>query len=178
MLFVRIGSEFRFQKFLAVGLTMLSAFELHLTSEEYTDKNLQKMDLQSDLLDEVKRPDNRRAGLKRSAVEIVKDAKNLKTQSKYDKVWTDFITFHNQATVEELNEEMFLQYFDFLINTKQYVHSTLWSVFSMLNSECRSRCGPRLNDYFRLMSLIKFIRKKDMHQNRVQHFPWKRLKPL
>ena len=47
----------------------------------------------------------------------MKDAKNLKTQSKYYKVWTEFINFHDQATVEELNEEMFLQYFDFLITT-------------------------------------------------------------
>lgn len=38
-----------------------------------------------DLIDEIKRPDNRRAGLKLSAVEIIKDAKNLKTQSKHDK---------------------------------------------------------------------------------------------
>ena len=71
------------------------------------------MELESDLFDEVKRHDNRRAGLKRTEKQSI--------QYKASKVWTEFINFHDQATTEELNDEMFLQYFDFLINTKQYV---------------------------------------------------------
>ena len=58
-----------------------------------------------------------------------------------------------------LTEEVFLQHFDFLINTKEYAHSTLWTIFSMLNSECQSRRGLKLNDYFRHASLVKSTEK-------------------
>lgn len=92
---------------------------------------------------------------KRTTEEIMRDAKRLKSQSKYDKAWDEFLMYHKNPNVSNMTEEMFLQYFDYLINHKNYVFSTLWSVFSMLNSESQTRCGPKLNDYFKLISLIK-----------------------
>lgn len=93
---------------------------------------------------------------KRSAEEIMKDAKHLKTQNKYDKSWQNFLEYHdNETDIRNFNEETFLQYFDFLIREKGFAYSTLWSIFSMLNSESQRRCGPKLNDFPRLVSLIK-----------------------
>lgn len=131
------------------------------------------MDLENDLFNEIKRPDNssytrRRAGLKWSTMKIIKDAKKLKTQSKqaYDKIWTEFIDFHDQAIVEELNEEMFLQYFGFLVNTKQYGQSsTLWAVFFDVKFGMQKQVWTK-------------VERKNMRRNRVQHFPQKRLLKL
>ena len=94
-------------------------------------------------------------GQKRTAAMILKDAKSLKTQSKYDQAWDNFCRFNDNADVRELTEEIFIQYFDYLIREKKFVYSTLWSIFSMLNSESQVRSGPKLNDYARLILLIK-----------------------
>lgn len=129
------------------SLALLSAFKTSFPRQEV--QNLFKMDVNLAGLDE------KMVQKKRSADEIMKDVKKLKTQNKYDKNWNLMLEFHNNPDIKELTEEMFLQYFDFLINEKKYAHSTLWSIYSMLNSESQLRCGPKLNEFFRLITLIK-----------------------
>lgn len=97
---------------------------------------------------------------KRNVTDIMKDAKQLKTQGRYDKSWDLFMAYHDKPSINEIDEEKFLQYFDMLIHEKKMACSTLWSNFSMLNSESQSRCGPKLNEYSRLIRLIK-ARERD-----------------
>jgi hypothetical protein len=48
------------------------------------------------------------------------ESKHLKTQPKYAKSWMDFLKFHDNPDVAVLDEEIFLQYFNFLIRDKSY----------------------------------------------------------
>ena len=57
---------------------------------------------------------------KRSVQEIMRDAKHLKTQSRYDKAWDSFMAYHNHPDIKEVDEEKFIQYFDMLINEKKF----------------------------------------------------------
>ena len=152
-------------------MNLESAFQVSNFNANTTNSFDMKIDFDDDLLTDEVRPTNR----KRSAEEIMKCAKHLKTQKKYDKCWEDFMKFHEEPKIESLNEEMFLQYFDFLIETKSYAYSTLWSIFSMLNSESQIRCGPKMNDYFRLITLIK-SKETDINRNKEERLPRKILK--
>ena len=56
--------------------------------------------------------------LKRDAEEILRDAKKLKSHGRYEKAWHQFRAFHEDPTVADVTELMFLQYFDHLIKEK------------------------------------------------------------
>ena len=137
-----------------------SVFSFEPSLEELRQDSYWDMSIKSDLLDSItdsvtyQEPQSTMPK-KRSVQEIMRDAKHLKTQSRYDKAWDSFMAYHNHPDIKEVDEEKFIQYFDMLINEKKFVCSTLWSHFSMLNSESQSLCGPKLNDFHRLMGLIK-----------------------
>ena len=63
---------------------------------------------------------NTQVPIKRSAEDTMRGTMNiqqLKIQKKYDN-WENFMKFHEHSKIDNLNEEMFLQYFDYLIETK------------------------------------------------------------
>lgn len=105
--------------------------------------------------DAIANSNNHDKPLKRTVEEIMRNSKRLKTQGRYTKAWNEFIAFSDNPVFKYINEDLYLQYFDYLIKEKKYCFSTLWSTYSMLNSESQIQGGPKLNIYYRLINLIK-----------------------
>ena len=88
-----------------------------------------------------------------NAVESIKE----KSRSKYVKAWEAFKKY-NEAVDFEIcmpEEETFLNYFKHLRSDLQYSSSTIWTIYSMINSVCKGKYGKCLQKYPRITSLLK-----------------------
>ena len=111
-----------------------SVFSFEPSLEELRQDSYWDMSIKSDLLDSItdsvtyQEPQSTMPK-KRSVQEIMRDAKHLKTQSRYDKAWDSFMAYHNHPDIKEVDEEKFIQYFDMLINEKKFVFNPMVSFF-------------------------------------------------
>ena len=85
--------------------------------------------------------------------EIYKELGPGKSESVYKKRWEEFISY---VGTEEPQEAEFAKYFSHLKNDKKFKSSSLWSVYSILNSYNKRLYGKSLKDsYPRLLLLLK-----------------------
>lgn len=75
------------------------------------------------------------------------------SQELYSKRWGEFIIFIGEQRNPE--ETDFLQYFNSLRNNKKYKASTLWTIYSMLNSVYQKYYGKKLQNWPRITQLLK-----------------------
>jgi len=92
---------------------------------------------------------------KRSVNEILEQINPLKSAKRYEESWSKFIKFNNGIVPEKLHEDIFIQYFDYLRNEKQYASSTLWSVYSIINHKVQIMYGQKLQTMPRLTIQLK-----------------------
>lgn len=92
--------------------------------------------------------------MKRSAQNIIQELRPVKSAKRYDTAWKDFIEY-SKLDDQIPSEEHFIEYFDHLRNTKQYASSTMWSVYSMLNTNFQLMSGKKLQIFPRLQILLK-----------------------
>ena len=81
-----------------------------------------------------------------------------KSRLLYGKAWIRFRNHFKCSDEFESRmptEEEFLSYFGFLRKEKQHSSSSLWTIFSMLNSVCKGKYGIPLQTYHRLRCIIK-----------------------
>ena len=89
-----------------------------------------------------------------------KATKSIKQKSRttYERAWMRFRNHFKCSDEFESRmptEEEFLSYFGFLRREKQHSSSSLWTIFSMLNSVCKGKYGIPLQTYPRLRCIIK-----------------------
>ena len=103
--------------------------------------------------------------MKRSAEMIIKEIGPLSTGKRYEDRWQEFIQHQNLNEDTPPKEDHFVEYFDYLRNTKKYASSTLWSIYSMLNNKVQLNFGFKLQKFPRITLLLKsyeagYTRKK------------------
>lgn len=80
--------------------------------------------------------------MKRSSEEIINNINPMKSVNKYETRWKQFEDFQKLNAAEFPNEENFLQYFDYLENSKCHslplVHFGKFSQKSTININCVS----------------------------------------
>ena len=89
-----------------------------------------------------------------------KATKSIKQKSRttYERAWMRFRNHFKCSDEFESRmptEEEFLSYFGFLRKEKQHSSSSLWTIFSMLNSVCKGKYEIPLQTYPRLRCIIK-----------------------
>jgi len=91
---------------------------------------------------------------KRSAAEILEKINPIKSTKRYEDTWNKFIKYTG-CLPDKLCEEIFIQYFDYLRNEKQFASSTLWTEYSMLNYKVKILYGQKLQMMPRLTMQLK-----------------------
>ena len=84
------------------------------------------------------------------------------SRGRYKKVWEEFTRFSNSSDDFEKrmpSENELLEYFQHLRNKKKNSSSTLWTVYSMLNSVCKGKYSERLQKFPRITALLKSYNK-------------------
>ena len=89
---------------------------------------------------------------KRGVDEILNETIPKNSKELYVKRWLDFMDFMG-APSRRPNEDDYLQYFDFLHNEKKA--SSIWSIYSSLNSIHQREFGEKLQVYPRVTQLLK-----------------------
>ena len=112
--------------------------------------------------------------MKRTSSEILSEIVPLKSKSKYDKRWEEYKEYIGN---NEPSEENLIQFFDYLRKEKHYECSTIWSIYSMINSKMQLNHGLKLQNFSRITALLKsyevgYIRKtaKTFTQEQFQQF--------
>ena len=100
--------------------------------------------------------------MKRSAEMIIKEIGALYTGKRYEDRWQEFI-LHQQSNKKDMppTEDHFVEYFDYLKNTKKYASSTLWTIYSMLNNKLQLNFGFKLQKFPRITLLLKLYEAGD-----------------
>ena len=98
--------------------------------------------------------------MKRSALEIFDASLNVrKTQAKYDIEWQRFVRFlelPERPTINDITEEMIVQYLDFLHTELELAPTTVWSSFSKVDTTYQDMGGSKLQDkYPRSLKVLK-----------------------
>lgn len=91
-----------------------------------------------------------------AALESVKD----KSRAVYMKTWREFRDFFDNNISSEFDERMpteseFLAFFRDLRVNKKRASSSMWTVFSMINSTCKAKYGLNLQTFPRITTLLK-----------------------
>lgn len=93
----------------------------------------------------------------REVDEIINEEMAPKTsKQKYDQEWKRFLDF---SKTDSPCENHYLQYFDTLRRVKNYKASTLWTIYSILNSNHQMRVGGKLQQWPRITKLLKGYNK-------------------
>ena len=100
--------------------------------------------------------------VRKSTEEIMNGAAPLKSAYRYDQEWHKFEEFRGNS--DEPGEEEYLQYFDYMHESKKFKASTLWKMYGILNSNHQRKYGLRLQYWPRLKKLLNrynqgYIRK-------------------
>ena len=99
------------------------------------------------------------SGLKVYTDDLVFEGIKEKSRAKYKKAWNQFQDYHGEAREEfetrMPTEEEFLSYFKHLWNDQGYSSSTMWTLYSMVNSVCKGKYGSCLQKHPRITSLLK-----------------------
>ena len=90
---------------------------------------------------------------RRAVEDILGETIPKKSKKLYTKRWEDF-KIYLQSDAEP-TEDDYLQYMDWLKKEKKYQASTIWTIYSMLNSAHQNYYGKRLQDFRRLQTLLK-----------------------
>ena len=80
------------------------------------------------------------------------------SRGRYKKVWEEFKGFSSSSNDFERrmpSENELLEYFKHLRNEKKSSSSTLWMVYSMLNSVCKGKYSECLQKFLRITALLK-----------------------
>ena len=85
--------------------------------------------------------------------EILKELIPQKSTHAYEKCWSDFRAFCH--TAGEPQEEDYLRYFHFLRKEKGLKGSSIWSMYSRLNSFHQRTFGTKLQKWPRITMLLK-----------------------
>ena len=80
------------------------------------------------------------------------------SRGRYLKTWADFKAFSDQS--DEFDNRMpteseFVEFFKHLRTNKKSSSSSLWTIYSMLNSVCKGKYSERLQKFPRITSLLK-----------------------
>lgn len=102
---------------------------------------------------------------KRSVEDILESVNPIKSKKSYDKAWEEFQIFSNKEG--KPGEDEFIQYFDYLKNTKRFASSSIWSHYSMLNNKYQLLYGEKLQKYPRITHILKsyeagYVRKSSL----------------
>ena len=92
------------------------------------------------------------------AVETISEA----SRGRYKKAWEEFKGFSTNSSDYETrmpSENEFLDYFKHLRSDKKSSSSTMWTVYSMLNTVCKGKYSERLQKYPRITALLKSFNK-------------------
>ena len=84
------------------------------------------------------------------------------SRGRYKKAWEEFKGFSIFSCEFETrmpSESELLEYFKHLRNEKKSSSSTLWTVYSMLNSVCKGKYSERLQKFPRITALLKSYNK-------------------
>ena len=91
--------------------------------------------------------------------ELVFEGIKEKSRAKYKKAWEQFLEYHRDAREEFENrmptEDEFLLYFRHLRLEEGYSSSTMWTLYSMVNSVYKGKYGSCLQKHPRITSLLK-----------------------
>ena len=91
---------------------------------------------------------------KRKMEKILNETLAENSKKLYTKRWADFLEFMGKP-MRRPSEEDFLQYFDFLKNTKGQAASSLWSIYSSLNSVHQQEYSEKLQSFHKLTQLLQ-----------------------
>jgi integrase len=82
---------------------------------------------------------------------------NEKSRKQYRRKWSDFVEFCGDFDFEagQPDEELLSKYFKYLRNTKKMASSSLWTIYSSLNSIFKRKYSSKLQEMPRLTMLIK-----------------------
>ena len=112
--------------------------------------------------------------MKRSVDDILNEMTPLKSTEKYNKAWQQFVDYV-ELNDRKPNEDDFMQFFDYLKNTKKMASSTIWSKYSMINNKYQILFGGKLQSFPRITILLKsyeagYVRKTASIFNKSQIF--------
>lgn len=96
--------------------------------------------------------------MKRSSSEIIEEINSIESKKRYEDHWKNFIEYAEIGN-NEPDEDNFIQYFDYLRNTKNYAASTMWTNYSMINKMFQLKFGKKLQLYPRLKMQLKSYEK-------------------
>jgi hypothetical protein len=90
---------------------------------------------------------------------------NESSRKQYKRKWSDFVEFCGNFDLEagQPGEELLSKYFKYLRNTKKMASSSLWTIYSCLNSIFKRKYSTKLQEMPRLTLLIKGF-DKDVKQ--------------
>ena len=80
------------------------------------------------------------------------------SRGRYLKIWADFKAFSDLSDEFDnriLTESEFVEFFKHLRTNKKSSSSSLWTIYSMLNSVCKGKYSERLQKFPRITSLLK-----------------------
>lgn len=93
--------------------------------------------------------------MKRTADSILTNLNPIKSAQRYETNWKQFLE-HAKLQDQKPEESHFIEYFDYLKNTKGLASSSLWAMYSMLNNKHQLTYGTKLQAlYPRLTLLLK-----------------------
>ena len=101
---------------------------------------------------------------------ILNDTLPGKNHSKYLKTWDDFKTisgFNEEESREKPSCDMFLKFFHHMKTKKAYAKSSLWVLYSYLNSILQRRYNSKLQDYPQVSILLKSYPNKEPKQSNI-----------
>jgi len=93
--------------------------------------------------------------MKRTTQEIISHVSPAKSAKRYDNRWKQFQDYANISDCTIPTEEQILQFFDHLKNDKEYFSSTIWSIYSLINSKTQLVYGMKLQKFPRVTMLPK-----------------------
>ena len=91
---------------------------------------------------------------KRNLDQILEETLPEKSKVLYQKRWVSFLAYMGEPARRPLEID-FLQYFDYLRTEKKLESSTIWSIYSSLNSLHQREYGEKLQVYPRVTQLLK-----------------------
>ena len=91
---------------------------------------------------------------KRRVDDILNETLPEKSKELYLKRWMDLMDFMGEPA-RRPTETDYLQYFDFLKTTKNHAASSVWSIYSSLNSIHQREFNEKLQSFPRVTQLLK-----------------------
>ena len=108
---------------------------------------------QGGTLDEIKNPT--KFASTPNTQQVIENINSLKSKTRYDDQWEDFLNFCNLEEKQKPEDENFILYFNHLKTEKEFASSSLWAKYSMMNYKMQAIHRIKLQSYPRLTALMK-----------------------